>query len=332
VNVFFVISGYLITAHILGDADAGRFSVLDFYARRIRRILPGLFAMLLGTAAIGLGVLLPEDLADLGREVSAATAFASNVLYWRETGYFEAAAGQKLLLHTWSLAVEEQFYVVFPLVMYLVVRASVSRVPFIAAALALSFALAVWGIRHEPAATFYLAPTRAWELLLGALLAAGAFPAPTRQPVRDGLSLLGLALIGWSVLAFSPETRFPGPGALAPCLGAALVIHAGAGGRTSLAGAACGLAAGRVRRADLLLALPVALAPAGAGGVRRRARVDGGRGARRPCCCRPRSPPRRGASSSGRSASDASSPRARDCSLRRASPRGPRWAWGWPST
>jgi peptidoglycan/LPS O-acetylase OafA/YrhL len=232
VDVFLVISGYLITANILGHSDGGRFSVIDFYARRIRRIFPALFAMLLGTAAIGLLVLLPGDLADLGREVSAATAFASNVLYWRETGYFEATAGQKLLLHTWSLAVEEQFYVAFPLLMYLAARADISRVLVIAGALALSFALALWGVRHEPAATFYLAPTRAWELLLGALLAAGAIPAPARRRVRDGLSLLGLGLIAWGVLAFSPRTPFPGASALVPCLGAALVIHAGAGGRS----------------------------------------------------------------------------------------------------
>ncbi len=236
VDVFFVISGYLITAHILGDSDAGRFSVLDFYARRIRRIFPALFAMLLGTAAVGLLVLLPGDLVDLGREMSAATALASNVLYWREAGYFEAAAGQKLLLHTWSLAVEEQFYLALPIALLLLHRAGGTRLrDYTAAACLLSFLLAVWGVQHAPSAAFYSAPARAWELLLGSLLAMGVVPPPGRQGVRDALSMEGLGLIAVGVFAYSAGTPFPGAAALPPCVGAALVIHAGVGGR-SLAG------------------------------------------------------------------------------------------------
>jgi peptidoglycan/LPS O-acetylase OafA/YrhL len=234
VDVFFVISGYLITSIILDDIERGRFSVLAFYERRIRRIFPALFATLLGSLILGTFVLLPNDLKDLGQSVTAATLFASNILFWRESGYFDAPAEHNALLHTWSLAVEEQFYIVFPLVL-LFFRTRSNYLLYIAAALLVSFALALWGVRNAPVTTFYLAPARAWELLMGALLATGAIPPPSRQGLRDALSLLGVGLIACSVLAFSPETPFPGAAALPPCLGAGLVIYAGAGGR-SLAG------------------------------------------------------------------------------------------------
>jgi peptidoglycan/LPS O-acetylase OafA/YrhL len=192
--------------------------------------------MLLGTAAIGLLVLLPGDLADLGREVSAATAFASNVLYWRETDYFGATAGQKLLLHTWSLAVEEQFYVAFRCSCTCCSgRPRLRRVH-----------------RHGAGALVRAgrvgrAARAGGDVLPGADARLGAARRrapghgrdpgpPARQGMRDGLSLLGLGLIAWGVVAFSSWTPLPGASALVPCLGAALVIHAGAGGRSSLAG------------------------------------------------------------------------------------------------
>jgi peptidoglycan/LPS O-acetylase OafA/YrhL len=232
VDVFFVISGYLITSIILDDIEKGRFSVLAFYERRIRRIFPALFAMLLGSLILGACVLLPDDLKDFGQSITAATLFASNILFWQKSGYFDAPAEQNALLHTWSLAVEEQFYIVFPLVLLLLFRARSKYLFYAATALLLSFTLAVWGVRNAPVTTFYLAPTRAWELLVGALLAMGAIPPPSRQGLRDFLSLLGVGLIACSVLAFSPETPFPGAAALLPCLGAGLIIHAGAGGRS----------------------------------------------------------------------------------------------------
>ena len=235
VDVFFVISGYLITSLILEDINRDRFSVLAFYERRIRRIFPALFAMLLGSFVLGAFVLLPDDLKELGQSAAATTLFASNILFWHRSGYFDAPAEQNALLHTWSLAVEEQFYIVFPLVLLLLVRRQSNYVVYVAAALLISFALAAWGVRDAPVTTFYLAPTRAWELLLGALLAMGAAPPPSRQGLRDLLSLFGVGLIAYSVLAFSPETPFPGAAALLPCLGAGLVIYAGAGG-SSLAG------------------------------------------------------------------------------------------------
>lgn len=235
VDVFFVISGYLITSIILEDLEAGRFSILSFYERRIRRIFPALFTVLLACTVVAGLILLPDDLKDFGQSVAAATLFGSNILFWEETGYFAGAADEKPLLHTWSLAVEEQFYVVFPLVLLMLARSGRRCVAATAAILLLSLGLAVWAVPNAPEAAFYLAPMRAWELMLGALLAMGVPPAPARPWVRDGLSLLGLGLIVWSVLSFSAETAFPGLGALPPCLGAALVIHAGAGGQ-SLAG------------------------------------------------------------------------------------------------
>ena len=238
VDVFFVISGYLITSIILDETDAGRFSIFAFYERRIRRIFPALFAMLFASSILGALVLLPDDLKNLGQSSAAAALSASNFLFWHESGYFDVAAELKPLLHTWSLAVEEQFYVVFPIALLLLLRAHKSGALLILATVALlSFVLAEWG--PSPMA-FYLAPARAWELLLGALLATGAVPPPGRQWVRDSLSLLGLGLIAWSVLALSSATPFPGMAALLPTLGAALVIHAGDGGQ-SLAGRVLGV-------------------------------------------------------------------------------------------
>jgi peptidoglycan/LPS O-acetylase OafA/YrhL len=230
VDIFFVISGYLITSIIHGDIEANRFSLLSFYERRIRRIFPALFTVLLASTVMATLILLPDPLKDFGQSVAAATLFASNVLFWEETGYFAGAAEQKPLLHTWSLAVEEQFYLVFPLFLLLLARAGRGGIPATAAILLLSFAASVWAVPHAPTAAFYLAPFRAWELLLGALLAMGALAAPRRQIVRDALSLAGLALILVSVLAYSADTPFPGASAVLPCLGTALLIHAGSGG------------------------------------------------------------------------------------------------------
>src|SRR5215207_4006092 len=169
VDMFFVISGYLITSIIHGDIEAGRFSLLSFYERRIRRIFPALFTVLFASTVMTTLILLPDPLKDFGQSVAAATLFASNVLFWEETGYFAGAAEQKPLLHTWSLAVEEQFYLVFPLFLLLLARAGRAGIPATAAIFLLSFAASVWAVPHAPTAAFYLAPFRAWELLLGAL-------------------------------------------------------------------------------------------------------------------------------------------------------------------
>jgi peptidoglycan/LPS O-acetylase OafA/YrhL len=236
VDVFFVISGYLITQVIAGDLARGEFSIAIFYERRIRRIFPALFAMLAFCAVVGWLIFLPRDFEKLGANIVGATAFVSNIFFWEQTDYFDGPAEMKPLLHTWSLAVEEQFYILFPLLLIVARRWFGDRWALLIWPLALaSFGLSLWMVAAGPSAAFYLTPFRAWELLLGALLALGAVPSVRSQLWRDALSVAGLALILWAVLRFSDQTLFPGVNALFPCFGAAFIIHAGTGG-SSLAG------------------------------------------------------------------------------------------------
>ncbi len=234
VDVFFVISGYLITGILLKDIARARFSILRFYERRIRRIFPALMAMLAVVGAVSYAWLLPQELRPLGRSLIAATLFVSNIFFYRQVGYFNGASELKPLLHTWSLAVEEQFYIFFPIYLWAVSkRLSRPAVVKLTAALALaSLALATWAAGKSPKAAFFLAPHRANELLLGALLALDAVRVPARQRARDLLSLAGLALIGGAVVGYSDATPFPGVTALLPCLGAGAIIQAGKDGRS----------------------------------------------------------------------------------------------------
>ena len=230
VDVFFVISGYLITANLHGDLLQGRFSILGFYERRARRILPALFAMLAGAAA-GTALFLPDDLKLFGESVAAATLSISNIFFYTHTGYFDIAAETTPLLHTWSLAVEEQFYLVFPLFLWGVARASRGRRGALVAAMAglwaASFALGLWQVAHAPRQAFYLPFDRAWELLTGSLLATGVAPTPARRWMREAGAALGLLLILGPALRLPAAAAFPGLNALAPCLGAGLVIWSG---------------------------------------------------------------------------------------------------------
>lgn len=226
VDVFFVISGYLITAIIVRDFEAGRFSVLDFYERRVRRILPALFFVVVLCIPVAWKWLFPHELIQFGRSVVAVVLFVSNILFWRETAYFASAAEEKPLLHTWSLAVEEQFYVLFPLLIAISWRWGVARVVFLVGMLAIaSVCLAEWASISKPSANFYLLPTRAWEFFVGSLL---AFYLVHRSLPPHGLaevgSVVGLALIIFAILAFDESTRFPGFAALVPVLGTVLVI------------------------------------------------------------------------------------------------------------
>ena len=227
VDVFFVISGYLITRLIHDEMSAGRFSVARFYERRIRRIFPALFAVLAASTVAAAFWFMPIDFDAFSDSLAGAALSVSNFVFWREAGYFAGPSDLKPLLHTWSLGVEEQFYVVFPLVLLALHRYARRFLPAVLAAVVVaSFALSVWGTRHHTGAAFYLLPFRAWELGLGALLAVGVVPALKRRVAAELLAMAGLLLILVPVFTYTPETRFPGWAALPPTLGAALLIYA----------------------------------------------------------------------------------------------------------
>lgn len=242
VDVFFVISGYLITTIILAELDAGTFSFSGFYERRARRILPALFLVIAACIPFAWMWLLPGDMKRFALSLLAVTSFSSNVLFWQESGYFDTSSELKPLLHTWSLAVEEQYYLLFPLFMVFAWRWGKGRLAaMLAAGGFLSFAVAQWGTVHAPAAAFYLLPTRGWELLVGSLV---AFRMARPGRVEGGTlsanvaSLAGLGAIGYAVFAFDRQTPFPGAWALLPTLGAAAVIAFGT--RRTLVGAVLG--------------------------------------------------------------------------------------------
>lgn len=227
VDVFFVISGYLITSIILADLAAGTFSVARFYERRARRILPALFLVMAVSSAMAWVVLFPSDLEAFSKSVIATALFSSNFLFWSQAGYFDTAAELKPLLHTWSLAVEEQYYIIFPLFLMTIWGLGRSKTACALALLAvLSLLLAEWGTWHHPDAAFFLLPFRLWELALGALAAVYLFEA--HGHFERGLSqigsLVGFSLILWAVFAFDKSTPFPGFYALVPTVGTALII------------------------------------------------------------------------------------------------------------
>ncbi|HEY7568792.1 MAG TPA: acyltransferase family protein [Gemmatimonadaceae bacterium] len=228
VDVFFVISGYLITRLILADLQADRFSFATFYERRVRRIFPALFATLAVTAIIAQFLLLPEAAGDFGDALVATLFFGSNILFARRSGYFDVPGETRPLLHTWSLSVEEQFYIAYPLFLFLITRYFRRRYALaIAGALLLSF---LWGVRQmdsNATAAFFLSPPRVWELLVGALLAVNVLPRVRHGITATLLGGLGLASIAYGVFGFTSATPFPGVNALFPVLGAALVIYSG---------------------------------------------------------------------------------------------------------
>jgi len=228
VDVFFVVSGYLITSIILTDVERGEFSLLRFYERRMRRILPALFFVVFACMPFALFWLLPGEMREFSRSVVAVAIFLSNVFFWRQSGYFDTAAELKPLLHTWSLAVEEQFYVLFPLCLMLAFRFGRRRAAALAAiAMLASLAVAHWGAFNRPAASFFLLHSRAWELLLGALLAGylAKCPQPSwPRSVEQFASACGLALILYAVFTYDKSTPFPGLYALPPTVGTGLII------------------------------------------------------------------------------------------------------------
>lgn len=222
VDVFFVISGFLITSILITDLRTGHFSLVEFYERRARRILPALIVMIVACVPFAWLWMLPSELASFGKSIVATVFFVSNILFWRESGYFDPATDLKPLLHTWSLAVEEQYYLLFPVFLYLMYRyARRAIIPALVLLILCSLALAEWGWRNVPAATFYLAPTRIWEILVGAVcvLLTGGRVLHSRF-----LGLAGLCMIVGSMLGFGADVPVPSLWTAIPVLGTALVL------------------------------------------------------------------------------------------------------------
>jgi len=234
VDVFFVISGYLITKYVNEKIQDGTFSIIEFYERRVRRIMPALFFLLIIASVLAYFALLPTELDSFSRSEIATTLFVPNILLYREAGYFDAAAKLKPLLHLWSLGVEEQFYIFLPLTMVVAGRGGrrwtlATLYVFFASSLVLS----ILAVSSQPNAAFYLVPFRAWELLLGSLIGIGAFPSAASPQLRNALSAIGLASVLASFLLYTPDTPFPGMAALLPCVGAGLVIYGNEAGTTA---------------------------------------------------------------------------------------------------
>jgi peptidoglycan/LPS O-acetylase OafA/YrhL len=229
VDLFFVISGFLITQQIVRETANGEFSLLSFYERRVRRLVPALLAMLAVSLVAGAVLLLPQDFAYLARNAASAGAFLSNFSYWMQIDYFHGDAKARVLLHTWSLGVEEQFYLTFPLILLFCAKLGRDMLVRILVALTLlSLVACIWMSSIDHSTAFYLFPFRAWEFLIGALLALGVFgPAKTLKG-RHASSTIGLLLVVASVLVFDDMTPFPAANALLPCLGAMLLIRGGA--------------------------------------------------------------------------------------------------------
>jgi peptidoglycan/LPS O-acetylase OafA/YrhL len=229
VDIFFVISGYLITGIILPRLEQQQFSYLEFFGRRIRRIGPALVVVLLASVAMGSSVSSYPDLRTLGLQVSAASAFSANLLLWSQSGYFDGVVESKPLLHLWSLGVEEQFYLVWPALMASAAVLLARWWVVVLSIVILSFIANVALIDIYPDATFYLLPGRLWELGLGGSLAWYRRSWPfISDPLRANIEAwLGLGLIVSSAIFFNEYLSFPGWWAAGPTVGAMLVIDAG---------------------------------------------------------------------------------------------------------
>lgn len=235
VDVFFVLSGYLIASISLGQIDAGRFSALAFYGRRLRRLIPALLVVLSSCLAFAALLALPQDVRGLGRQLVAGATFTANLLFWREAGYFDPSSEYKPLLHLWSLGIEAQFYALWPLLALGLerLRSPSRRLVLVSAVLLASFGLNVAGIDIKPKAVFFLPVTRIWELLMGVLLAiALTHPSAARRiaGLPNALAVIGALLIVLSLLLVDKTASFPGWWALLPTLGTVAIIAGGGRG------------------------------------------------------------------------------------------------------
>jgi peptidoglycan/LPS O-acetylase OafA/YrhL len=230
VDVFFVISGFLITSIIIEERETGFFSIAGFYERRARRILPALYLVMLVCIPVAWIWMLPRELENFGQSLVAVSLFVSNILFWRTGGYFNVPADQKPLLHTWSLGVEEQFYLIFPLLIACFWRFGIKwLVSLLVLGCVASFLMNDWMLSSHSMGAFFLAPMRAWELAAGALLCftrisdshLGAHP----RAIREGFAAIGLALILVPISLYGVSTPFPGRYALPPVIGTLLVLY-----------------------------------------------------------------------------------------------------------
>ena len=229
VDIFFVISGFLITTSILQtEVKEGTFSLLRFYTKRIRRIVPALALVIFATLVAGWFLMMPQDYRGLAESALFASTGLANVYFYLNTGYFDRAAELQPLLHIWSLGVELQFYLVWPLVMIAIMRAFHTKGPrtcFMLAVTVIGFAYASFEVARDESYAFYLLHPRVWELAIGAFV---AFLPPIRSDlIRQALALLGLVLVIYSLVAVNSTELFPGPNALYACAGAAILIASG---------------------------------------------------------------------------------------------------------
>lgn len=223
VDVFFVISGYLITTIIIEDLELKRFSIINFYERRARRILPALFFVMLFCIPFAWMWMLPNQIKDFAQSIVAVSLFVSNIQFWRESGYFDSETDEKPLLHTWSLAVEEQYYLLFPIFLIFMWQFGKNRVFWMLFFLALfSLLISEWGWRKNPNANFYLAPSRFWEIFIGSMT---ALILKKNGVVKNNLlALLGLSAIILAIFIYDEKTPFPSIYTLLPVLGVVLII------------------------------------------------------------------------------------------------------------
>ena len=229
VDIFFVISGYLITSIVLAELQSGQFTLRGFYERRARRILPALFTVMLVCLPFAWSLMTPQELRQFAQSLIAVAVFSSNVYFWQKSGYFDTDAEFKPMLHTWSLSVEEQFYILFPLILMLLWRWRTRWIgPSLIVLTVVSLATSQYAVIYAPSAAFYLLPMRAWELLVGAGVAL-RLNVRQVQSIRMGwtdelTSSVGLLLICYAIWSFDRTTPFPGFHALVPVVGTALVI------------------------------------------------------------------------------------------------------------